>query len=305
MNKKIDSHAQFKMKFRKLDNMHTLTDCELKRLQNVELGMFRDFLAVAEKYDIAYSMSGGTALGTVRHKGFIPWDDDIDINLTRKSYKRFKAIFDEELGGKYELWAPELGRNHGLAHVQIKKKGTVYKSFNELSKSDNEIYIDIFIQENVPNNVILRKLHGFLCLAFGYLLTCRKTYNDMPYLKPYIEGNAELERAFSKKEIIGRLFSWLTLDTISKLTIKVYSMCKNNGSKFTSIPTGRKHYFGELLLRSDSCETIEMEFEGIKVRMPKGYDNYLSRLYGKNYMEIPPIEKREQHPLMELDFGEE
>lgn len=48
-----------------------------------------------------------------------------------------------------------------------------------------------------------------------------------------------------------------------------------------------------------------MEFEGIKVRMPKGYDNYLSRLYGKNYMEIPPIEKREQHPLMELDFGEE
>ena len=303
--KKEDARTMFKLEFAKSDDVHMLTDEELKRLQNVELNILKDFLKVVEEKKISYTLSGGSVLGTVRHSGFIPWDDDIDINMTRSSYEQFKKIFAETMGGGYELWAPELGHNHGLAHVQIKKKNTVYQSFNELSKENNGIYLDIFIVENTPDNKILRKLFGCLCLAAGYLLTCQKTYYDMPYLEKYIGDSQVLRGVLEKKAKIGKLFSWLSLDRASKFTYRVYSMCKNDHSKYVTIPSGRKHYFGEMQLREDLCRTTEKKFEDITVKIPKGYKKYMEGLYGSTYMTIPPVEKREQHPLMKLDFGNE
>lgn len=301
--KKYDAHTRLKMEFSKGDKVHILTDDELKKLHEIELEMLRDFLKVVKEYDISYTMSGGSVLGTIRHGGFIPWDDDIDINMSRENYNRFKKIFSKNMSDKYELWAPEFGKNHGMSNAQIKRKGTIYQSFNELSKENNGIYMDIFILENTPNNPMIRNLHGCLCLAVGYLLTCRKTYHDLPYLEKYIGNNQILRKALMKKALLGRLFAWMSLDQVSMLTSKVYSMCKNHHSNLVCIPSGRKHYFGEMLLREEFCESIEMEFEGIKVNVPKGYKHYMERLYGENYMTVPPLEDREQHPLMYLSFG--
>lgn len=303
--KKQDARTMFKIEFTKSKDVHILTDEELKRLQAVELDILKDFLKVVEENHIPYTLSGGSVLGTIRHGGFIPWDDDVDINMTRASYNRFCEVFAETLGTRYELWAPELGHEHGLAHVQIKKKNTVYQSFNELSKENNGIYLDVFIVENVPDNALLRKMHGFLCLAVGYMLTCRKTYYDMPYLEKYIGDSQMLRKTLMKKARIGRFFAWLSLDRASKITSRVYSMCRNSKSKYVTIPSGRKHYFGELQLRKDLCETVEKDFAGVTVKIPKGYKNYMEGLYGKDYMTIPPVEAREQHPLMKLDFGDD
>lgn len=304
-SKKQDARTMFKIEFTKSSNVHMLTAEELKRLQAVELEILKDFLKVVEENNISYTLSGGSVLGTIRHGGFIPWDDDVDINMTRASYRKFCKIFAETMGNRYELWAPELGHDHGLAHVQIKKKNTVYQSFNELSKENNGIYLDVFIVENTPDNAFLRKLHGCLCLGIGYLLTCRKTYYDMPYLEKYMGDSQVLKKALMKKVRIGRVFSWMSLDSISRLTCHVYSMCKNDNSKYVTIPSGRKHYFGEVQLRENLCETVEMKFEDVDVKIPKGYKKYMQGLYGNTYMSIPPLQKREQHPLMKLDFGDE
>lgn len=301
---KRDPHQLMKNGFAEDGRVIRLSGNTLEMLQNVELDMLRDFIEVAERNSVNYSLSGGSVLGAVRHKGFIPWDDDIDINMPRKDFEHFKRIFEKELGGDYELYAPELGRNYGLAMSQIKKKGTVYRSFNELSQKESGICVDIFIMESVPDNRIARTIHGVFCLAFGYMLSCRKTYEDISFLKEYLKENRELKKVFMKKARIGRLFFFLSLNQVSWLTWRCYSWCGNDDSEYITIPSGRKHYFGELGKRTEMCRMKKTQFESIMVNIPEGAEGYMERLYGKNYMEIPPEEKREKHPIMELDFGE-
>ncbi len=299
-----DGFAFFKNAFAKSDKAIMLSDEQLKKLQSVELDMLRDIVAVSNKYGINYGLSGGTALGAIRHGGFIPWDDDIDLNISRKDYEKLKKVIRKKFPDKYEICAPETKKGHGMSLAQMKKKGTIYQSFNEISKPDSGICIDFFILENTPDNPILRKLHGYLCLAVGYMLTCRKNYSDYPYLKEYIEGNEELKKAVLKKVNIGRLISWISLDRMAYLTYKVYRLCKNDNSKYVTIPSGRKHYFGEMALRSEMCQNTKIMFEDLETNLPEGIDNYMNRLYGDSYMEIPPEEKREKHPIMKIDFGE-
>ncbi|MCR5100680.1 MAG: LicD family protein [Butyrivibrio sp.] len=297
-----DKRHFFKTGMKGCPGTYEISDAELYELQQTLTSMLRDFIRVFEENNIAYTLSGGSVLGTIRHKGFIPWDDDIDLNMSRKEFNKLKKIFDRELGDKYVLCAPEFGRNHGMTHVQIKKKDTVYKAFNEVNKPDVGIFMDIFVLENTYNNIILRTIHGYLCLLWGYILTCRKTYDDFPYLQQHLLPGSDLEKAYSKKANVGRLFSFMSVDKVAKKAYKCYSFCADNRSKYVSIPSGRKHYFGEMYLREDMCKSIEGEFEGMTVKIPKGYPKYMLALYGKNYMVIPPEEDREIHSAIELKF---
>ena len=301
---KRDGFKDRKEGFAKSPLVHHLSEEELKQLKSVVFESFEDFDRTAKKHSIFYTASGGTVLGSIRHNGFIPWDDDIDIMMPRKDFDILKAVFAEELGKKYSLCAPELGNGHGMTMCQMKRRGTVLRSYNEVSKEDAGIPLDIFVLENTFNSPVLRRLHGIACLAAGFLMTARKTYHDLPYLEPYCAGNDSLRRSFAKKVKLGRLVSFLSLDQMSLFAYRVYSFCHNNSSQYVTIPSGRKHFFGELYLRSDMCRAVESDFEGRKIPIPYGYKNYLHALYGDHYMEIPPEEDREQHPVMEFSFGE-
>ena len=295
-----DKRHFFKTIFREVPGTFELSDEQLKELQGALFEMLKDFIEVFEKEGIFYTLSGGSVLGAIRHKGFIPWDDDIDINMPRKDFEKLKKIFDKELGGRYVLCAPEIGKGYGMSHVQIKKKNTVFKALNELKMQDVGIYIDIFVLENTYDNAFLRKLHGYRCLFWGYALTCKKTANEWDALLPYIGYVEELKKAYKKKMLIGRLFFWIGLDALSKKVMRIYSGCRDNTSKYVCIPSGRKHYFGEMYLRSDMNESEEAVFEGIKVRIPAGTGTYMNVLYGDNYMEIPPVGDREIHSIIEF-----
>ena len=111
--------------------------------------------------------------------------------------------------------------------------------------------------------------------------------------------------AFSKKAKIGSVIRWIPLDFLARLTRKIYTMCRDPHTKYVAIPSGRKHFFGERYLRKDMCRRIPGSFEGHTVPLPEGYKGYMERLYGPDYMQVPPPEKRECHPFMELDLGEE
>ncbi len=305
MSEKDTLHV-LKQGFQKNEKLIVMDEKTLAKLKLTLKEMLEDFIYVAEKYSLHYTMSGGSVLGTVRHQGFIPWDDDIDINIPREDYNIFLKVFEKELGSKYIILDPYTSHNHGMTLAQMKKKGTVYRSFNELSKerADCGICIDLFIIENTFDNCFLRNVHGILCLAFGYATTCKKTSHDIQLLDNYLEKGTKAEMTFKKKAAIGKLFFWISLDRLVRVTIKCYSLCKNNHSKYVTIPTGRKHFFHEMHLREELCESVEMPFEDIMVKIPKGYKAYLTSLYGEDYMSLPPSGKRENHPLMEIDFGE-
>jgi len=300
----LGSKDNFKVYKNGIKGALEIDDATLHKLQHFLLDILCELDEVFKRNNVEYSLSGGSVLGAVRHQGFIPWDDDLDLNMTRANYEKMKLIFDKELGNKYILCAPELGNKHGMACVQIKKKGTQYASFNELSKADSMIGIDIFVMENVPNNSLLRKLYGYLCLASGYLLTCRKTCEDFDLIVPYVESQ-ELLKIMKRKKRIGKLFSFISLDNIAKFTNKIYSLCKNNESTHISIMSGKKHYFGEMFLREDLARFTNKKFADQEFMIPQNYDVYLKRLYGNDYMVEPPVADREVHPIYKLDFGKE
>ena len=295
-----DKRHFFKTGFRGAQGTFELSDEQLKDLQNALFLMFLDLKEVFEREGIFYTLSGGSVLGAIRHQGFIPWDDDMDINMPRKDFEHLKKVFDRCLGDKYVLCAPEIGDGYGMAHVQIKKKGTVYRAFNELNAKHTGIFIDIFVLENTYDNSLVRKLHGYLCLAAGYALTCKKTEVDWKKLKPYLQENEALEKAYRKKMIVGKLFKWISLDRLSRRVQKVYSACRDENTEFVCIPSGRKHYFGEMYRRSDMNESKEAVFREEKVRIPKGTTTYMKILYGDTYMQIPKESEREIHSAIEL-----
>lgn len=101
---------------------------------------------------------------------------------------------------------------------------------------------------------------------------------------------------------IGFCLSCLPAQTLGKQTIKWYTMCKDNQSKYISIPSDGPHFFGGLTLRENLCETVEFEFEGRTMNLPRGYDSYLRGIYG-DYMEIPPEDKRVRDVYLEFDPG--
>lgn len=305
MEQKTSGFEMRKKGFENSEGVIHIDQKTLKKIQHVLLDMLKEVIQVFQKYDIQYSMSGGSVLGAIRHHGFIPWDDDIDLNMPRKDFEALKKVFDKELGERYELFAPELGKHHGMMLAQIKKKGTVYRGYNELSKEHCGFCIDIFVMENTYDTKLRRAWQGMWTLAYGYFVTCRKTYEDMPYLERYLQGNPAFRKSFVKKARIGKWLPVRSLDRLTAKAMRVYAQCRNDHSEYVSIPSGRNHFFKELYKRSDVCTFITTDFEDMKVNVPKNYDTYMTMLYGPDYMELPPEEKREIHPLMELDFGEE
>ncbi len=281
----------------------TLEGDILRKYQSELLKILADIIDICEEENIVYQLSGGTALGAVRHSGFIPWDDDADINILSKDFDKFIECFSKKYGEKYWIHTCHTP-NYGLTISRIRLKGSVFKIHQDINNIEAGFFVEIFRMENTFNNYLLRTIHGFFCMGFGFLLSCRKIYEDRDVMLSIIDNNNLKDRfVFRLKIAIGFLISFISLKKWAELTQWIYSLSKNNKSKYLTIPAGRNHYFKEMYLREGMEKTIKMDFEGYKWRVAKNYDEYLSKLYG-NYMKIPSESKRETHVLLELKFPE-
>lgn len=136
---------------KKID-LKTLSDQELKLLQESILDIYRDILSVCEKSGIRVMMLAGSAIGAIRHKGFIPWDDDMDMLISRDEYYRFVEVFCEEFGNKYYVTSPfSITRYKDLCIHIIRKDITLISLFDLSKLYPNGVAIDICTYEYVPN----------------------------------------------------------------------------------------------------------------------------------------------------------
>ena len=134
----------------------------LDKLHQVEMEILDDFVKVCEKHKLRYFLTGGTMLGAVRHSGFIPWDDDVDIGMPREDYDKFIEIGDEALGDKYQLECFEHNKNYHLPFAKVVKKNTIFDEGFDKLKYLKGIYIDIIPFENVDK--IDKSLKFFLVI---------------------------------------------------------------------------------------------------------------------------------------------
>lgn len=282
---------------------YKLDDQTLKSLQQELLKMFIDIKNVCDENNIDYMLSGGTCLGAIRHKGFIPWDDDIDIMMLRSEYEKFSKIFVEQYSEKYILAEPLKNKNYFNKMPKVYKKNTTYIEIPKAGiKEYNMVFIDIFIIENIPDSKFLRKITGKVYdFCFKGASACIDYLYPSPVIEEKCKENKELNDYYKLRKRIGWLFShlggiyfWLKrCDRIAG---------KKRKSKMLGVPSGIS-YEKEVFEESIYKELITAEFCGYNVKIPAQYDKYLSNLYG-DYMQIPPVEKREAHVAYKIELSE-
>ncbi len=274
---------------------YRLSDAELKELQKVLLEIYCDVAEVCRKYDLKIMLGGGSCLGAVRHKGFIPWDDDMDLNMPRKDYDKLLEIFEKELGEKYDL--VDLNKTHSGQKIfaKIMKKGTTYiETDTFFDGSPTGIFVDIFPIERLPDNRFIRLIFLFLATYFTRIIRIIISYqlNNNHHAKA---------RKVIRYRVIGRLTSFMSVYRWNRLYTLFITSC--NGNKYCTIPSGLKEVYGETQPVETFFPLSMGIFEGKEVYLPNKYDHYLKSLYG-NYMELPPIEKRTQgHDLLEFSIN--
>lgn len=273
----------------------------LSKLQHELLLMFLDIKSVCDKQDIDYMLSGGTMLGAIRHKGFIPWDDDIDIMMLRDEYERFIEIFRKEYSDKYTVLEPLTDEHYVSKMVKIYKKGTTYIEIPTAGvHGPDMIFVDLFIIENVPAPGLLRKLKAKVYdFAFKASSVCIDYRYPSPVIEEKTKTNKDLKKYYNFRKKLGFIFCHLGG---MKFYLRICDAIANqkNSTGWLGIPSGisyQKEIFPDTVYR----ELTKTYFCGYEVKIPAAYDKYLQNLYG-DYMQIPPVEKREYHVAYKIEF---
>ena len=276
-------------------SLHEITEEERRTLQSALLRMLLDLQYVCEKHDITFMLGGGSALGAVRHHGFIPWDDDLDINMPRADYERFKAVFSQEMGHEYDMSAPNT-EHVVYSFMKIYKKGTVCREAFDAPQHDG-LWIDIFPIDYTPSSLLCRKIKGY-CSDFlhfiGASLLISQHENDST--KEMYQQNSTRRLRYFVALFLGKVLPFDASYVINYFDRFV----QGTPSEYMTVPTGRNHYQGETLPTSAFIPTKKISFEGVEVPVSKRVEQYLTHLYG-DYMQIPPVEKREKHYITKFE----
>lgn len=291
---------------KKFENQTKLIDDEdLKKLQRCELSILEDVNALAMKHGLHIMLGGGTLLGAVRHLGFIPWDDDIDLMMMRNEVETFISLVEEELSDRYEIQYAHQGTEHYMSFIKIRKRDTTYIELGyEHLPNTNGIYLDVFVIENIPDHPIKRNFYGLVCNFLAFLGPSLLFFNfESKFEKILYNSTCKGALVYNTRKFLGFLFSWKSVSDWYIILDQYFKKYEGNmDSKMVTVPSGRRHFFGEMLPRTYFQEFVLLPFESIEVYAPVCYKEYLLNLYGEHYLEIPPVSQREKHYVIDFDF---
>lgn len=268
----------------------------LRKVQLAQLEIAKEIKRVCEENGIQYFLDSGTLLGAVRHKGFIPWDDDMDIGMLRKDYEKFLQIAPKKLDKKYFLQTPFSDNNYGLFFSKVRKLGTVYiEKASEKSKAHNEIWVDVFPYDTFPDDEKIRKQ------VIKKITYYRRVLYVKSKIKPWIIKKGVINKFICFLGYLPYRICALFISREKFLeTAKMYQIWFNNQKSSYKFPQGSAPC-GKWLIPSEVFESFRsILFEDTMFLVPAGYDEYLKAAYG-DYMELPPEEQREnRHNIVEV-----
>lgn len=275
------------------------TDEELKKIQNLELDCLKAIISVCETINVEYFLIGGTTLGAVRHGGFIPWDDDIDIGMTRKNYNKFLLDADKYLPSKYHLQTPKKSEKCPYFYSKVRIDGTEFVEYcNHKVDMHQGVYVDIFPFDEVPDDEVenTKQFNNIQQLMRRFSLRQSPDIGlEAVTMKDKLKANI--------RKIIHFLCKW---QSYNKLIVKLENeFTKYNGTGQSSVaclnfPVRKTEY----IKLDDLYPLRDCKFESIVAKIPNNYDGYLKTHYG-NYMQLPPENKRFGHKPYKVLLGEE
>lgn len=259
----------------------------IKEIQKIDFKMMNEFVKICDKYKLTYYIIGGTLLGAIRHTGFIPWDDDMDIAMPRKDYEKFLEIASKELPQDLELVTFKNNKKYRyyLPRIINKKYEIIEKRYEKIGEKSN-IFIDIFPIDGSPNNKILRQVFYFkilfhrLLVSWYYIDTidpCKKRRKLEKIL-------IEVGKILPIKKIVNPEKELLKIDNIlKKYDIKKSDYIGTIMGAYRTLEMVPKNYFGK---------PTKYKFEGVKLYGPEKYHEYLTHIYG-DYRKEP--EDKQSH----------
>lgn len=260
----------------------------IRRLQKTEQEILDEIVRICDKFHLTYYLIGGTLLGAVRHRGFIPWDDDLDIAMPREDYDRFCGLCAGELDPQYELHSIDTDRTYWLPFAKIRKKNTIFEEKNIRGlDAPMGIYVDIFPLDHAkcvdcPEQRIRTKI--------------------IKGISSVIYAKRGLPIVLSRKsKLLARLLP-VSIAALTKWQIRL--MTKHNGRQCDYYINFGSNYntVKQTMPKSVFDPGCQLEFEGKMYRALSDYRYFLKRIYGENYMQLPPAEKRVTHRPVRIIF---
>lgn len=253
---------------------------ETKKLQIISLKMLAFFDEFCKKNDLVYFLCGGCCIGAVRHNGFVPWDDDVDVFMPRDDYNKLKKLWHDTDQYEIQITSPEF-RGHSPAICICDKKTTFVKSFRKDMDVSQGVALDVFPIDGCPNG-IKRKMQKLWALLFSL------------YTVEIVPKNHGTFVSFICKVLLACVPSW-------KMRCKIWQLCEKNMSKYciadydkiTELCAGPGYMQNEYPASAFEY-AIMHKFENGEFPIPCGYDDYLTMAFG-DYMQLPPKDQRIAH----------
>lgn len=257
----------------------------MNSVQQKELQVLKEVIKILESNGLHYCAIAGTCLGAIRHSGFIPWDDDIDIALPREEYELFRTKLYKQLPPPYKKMDGDVSVSHSFVFMKIHDSSTTQIEMYAKNSPDRftGAFVDIFPIDGVPDRVSARKAWAKKLHRLRSLNSLRRAKGKTQHINkpPYFLKKIGL---FVINLLPYNYFSNAYSKYLAKYAFEKSDFIQNNG--YPAMDTVNHIY-----PKSYFVDTILVDFENIKIRIPREYDKYLTETYG-NYMCPPPEEER-------------
>lgn len=253
---------------------------QLEQLHQVELKMLKAVIEICRREQIPYFLIGGSLLGAVRHQGFIPWDDDIDIGFLRVDYDRFLAVAPTYLQDKSMALITEFNTSdYGMAFAKLVANNTkITEEQNLPNHSVSSLYIDLFPLDYIPTSKFQRMRQYTEFKVLTKTILERLNYGQV---------DSRLKRLLVK--LINLVFAPFTVQILKKWRLRIATRYQKQAQfKLDVINISSQYPYGrEIMLYSEQQKFAKLSFAGLRVMVPQDYDAILKRMY-HNYMQLPP-----------------